>query len=531
MDVKTLKDFLLAGRTNNSAFTLAVVLLYACMVFFIIPHHEPWRDETDGWVAVSDLGFWELFEWYGRTTGRPGLWNLIMLPFAKAGLPFGTIYVLHAAIAIAMVGVFVRYAPFSALTKILWAFSMPIAFEYSVVARDYGLAALCLFLVGAAYPRRFDKPFRYAAAIFLLLQTLGLVFMTGCAIVLCYTIELWQKRKEITNQHAIAWVLMGASVLAALLLLVSPKEFALGSVANTGNFGLFPGRSVISSLSDGWLPGLFALAKELSGTMPLLSAFLLAASIFLPAALIGAAGVEMSESGKTLRRFLPAIVFLLSLLWFSYVDFFKLSLTMRHHVLLLQVFLLSVWMVRATAPEKTMPHGKDKLALLLNLCLFYAVLQTPFHYAREYQYPFSASRGVVEFLKTNQLDTRTLVVDRLFSLVPLVDRATCVWHAYQQECRRVIEWRSMKYWEYFYKSPFGKENKTLKLAAGSFGDFTGKVFILCRPLSKQEVKRYKLALVYYGAGMHGEEAWIYLPQKDLGKIGQGKYPRYPSPAR
>ena len=136
---------------SSRAFPWVIVLLYGCLLAFIIPYHEPWRDETDTWVAVGDLSIRELFSWFFRVLGHPALWSMILMPFARAGFPFETIYVVHAAVAIGMVAVFVRFSPFSSLTKMLWAFSMPIAYEYGVIARDYSSTVLCLFIVAALY--------------------------------------------------------------------------------------------------------------------------------------------------------------------------------------------------------------------------------------------------------------------------------------------------------------------------------------------------------------------------------------------
>ena len=56
----------------------------------LLARHEPWRDEANVWLMARELSPAGLFAEI-RYQGHPCLWYLIVMPFAKLGLPFRSI--------------------------------------------------------------------------------------------------------------------------------------------------------------------------------------------------------------------------------------------------------------------------------------------------------------------------------------------------------------------------------------------------------------------------------------------------------
>src|SRR5204863_9303328 len=117
--------------------------VYAIGVAIIELHHEPWRDEADCWLLARDAGFATFFHRMGLS-GTPGLWHLLLVPFARLGLPYATQAVLHVAIAVAAAAVVLWRAPLPLGTRVLLVFSYYLAYEYAVIVRSYALSALLL---------------------------------------------------------------------------------------------------------------------------------------------------------------------------------------------------------------------------------------------------------------------------------------------------------------------------------------------------------------------------------------------------
>lgn len=132
-------------------------LSYLAFNGILLAGHELWRDEANVWLIARELSVPELFAQI-RFQGHPCLWYLLVMPFAKAGLPFQTISVLSYVLMGITAGIFVYRAPFHPVTKLCCLFSPVFSYYYSVVARNYCLIALFLVVLAAFYRERKRKP-------------------------------------------------------------------------------------------------------------------------------------------------------------------------------------------------------------------------------------------------------------------------------------------------------------------------------------------------------------------------------------
>lgn len=137
---------------------LLLFLSWLLLVAWLFSHHVFWRDEVRAYTLAlsgADLGGM-LRNIHGE--GHPALWYLVLrgahdLVRARAVLP-----VAGLVIGTAAMGLFAWKSPFSTVVVGLVLFSLFGAFEYVVVARNYGIAALVMFALAALYPRVKDSP-------------------------------------------------------------------------------------------------------------------------------------------------------------------------------------------------------------------------------------------------------------------------------------------------------------------------------------------------------------------------------------
>jgi hypothetical protein len=141
--------------------------VYAALTLWVVLHHEPWRDEADTWLLMRDASASEILR-YASYGGTPLLFHLTILPFARSGLPYLSQQLIVLLYAWGAVWLVMRSPAFPAPVKILFPFSFYPSFDYSVVARPYGLFMLLLFLMAAQWRTREEKPLRLAIAIVLL---------------------------------------------------------------------------------------------------------------------------------------------------------------------------------------------------------------------------------------------------------------------------------------------------------------------------------------------------------------------------
>ena len=208
------KDFLFFG---------CVSLLYAVTTFIGVMYHEPWRDEAQVWLIVRDSGIRDIFSQLS-VQGNLGVWYILLLPFAKLGFPYFTELIVHWLVSVSAVSLFQFKAPLNRLIKVLFVFSYYMLFEYGVIARDYMLTILFLFLIATYYSSRFSNPKRYALLIFLLFNTHVLGIGVGVALLIIYFAEV---KNKIQNNNKISLAIMSAGLIIAFITLFPSSHLAV----------------------------------------------------------------------------------------------------------------------------------------------------------------------------------------------------------------------------------------------------------------------------------------------------------------
>lgn len=128
--------------------------LYATCLAIAVPYHEPWADEAQAWQLARTLSLPALFTRYIRYEGSPGLWHLLLWIFNKLHVNYTGLHWICAAIATAGVSVLILKSPFPRYLRLLLPFTSFLLFQYAVIARNYVLAPLLLFLIAANWKKR-----------------------------------------------------------------------------------------------------------------------------------------------------------------------------------------------------------------------------------------------------------------------------------------------------------------------------------------------------------------------------------------
>ena len=119
-------------------------------------HHEMWNDELQSWLIARDST--SLSELHSNLTyqGHPFLWYLCLYVLAKLTHNPVIMQVLHLIIATGVVYVFLFFSPFNKLQKFLFCFSYFPLYEYGIISRNYSLGILFIFIFCALYsqPKR-----------------------------------------------------------------------------------------------------------------------------------------------------------------------------------------------------------------------------------------------------------------------------------------------------------------------------------------------------------------------------------------
>lgn len=165
---------------------VAILGIWLSAVVFTTTRHEFWRDE------VRDLSLARAahspLDLYGLTQndGHPILWFLLLyigksIVDTPLVLPVTSIIIAFAAAAVLMF-----FSRFPFWIRCLVIFSALPFYEYSVMARPYGISMLLLFIAAALYRNRSKHPWSLAFVLALLANT-----NVHSAILVCLIAALW----------------------------------------------------------------------------------------------------------------------------------------------------------------------------------------------------------------------------------------------------------------------------------------------------------------------------------------------------
>ena len=127
--------------------------LYAALVAFAIPYHEPFVDEAQSWQLAKSLSLYDLFHTYLGYEGSPGLWHFLLWILIRLHVTYSNIHWVCGAIGLVAVSILVLKSPFPRYLKLTLPFTYFLLFQYAVVARNYVLAPLLLFFIALWWKR------------------------------------------------------------------------------------------------------------------------------------------------------------------------------------------------------------------------------------------------------------------------------------------------------------------------------------------------------------------------------------------
>lgn len=190
-------------------------LIYAGVLLYMLPFHEPWSDEVQPWLLARDMSIGELARAMLMNYDRhPGLWYFVMhaiaaMKFTITGAAYANLLFCLTAAAL-----YLFKAPFPRWFKYAFLCSYYMIYEYPLLARHYSLTFLLMTAIAALYARRHERPLLFTGLIFLLFNAAYITLGFTCALAACYTVEFLRRTKKSTA----GWLSLG--ILTAGFVLV-----------------------------------------------------------------------------------------------------------------------------------------------------------------------------------------------------------------------------------------------------------------------------------------------------------------------
>lgn len=382
----------MSSQKNPTKVLLFLLLgLYIVLVLFGVYHHEPWRDEAHPWVSAKEDSIRQIVDSV-RYSPTPILWTLLLTPLAKLGLPYGSMGILHASIAVLGIGLLLFLSRIPTALKILIPFSYYLAYEYAVIARQYVLTCFLLFCIASVYSKRLEKPLLYALFVSLLFQTNFYSALPAGVLAGMFCLELVKQKKVSYGRICAVFLMIVSATFTFITYLPHPQSTNQGSpqrvMEELPKIGI---NSIASSLYN----------KIFDPTPPLLHAIIIALTVM----------VFLSFFLSIIHKKDIFFLAMISFIWLLFTNLFLHAGTLRHHGLFLVYLIFFLWISpRYTRSERSVFIMQQLLYAGLSILLLFSVASTIYVYSMDYQYNFSGAADMASFIKRNNLLTKNIVV-------------------------------------------------------------------------------------------------------------------------
>lgn len=385
----------MSGKTNQ-----VIIIVFIFLSLPLLFSHEPWRDEGQAWVIARDSpSVTSLLHLLGYE-GHPALWYFVLFPLAKLGLPYFSMAIIHFLLILSAVIVFVSYAPFSKLQKTLFVFGYYMFYEYNIIARNYALSVLVLFLIAHKYKERFQKPISYSLLILLIANTNvhSLIFAIVLSGVYIFEANFRKNIKLPTKEYLVPFFIMLIGIFVSIYLLWPPADLRPAFAQWNLDLTLWHFRVIPNSIVGAFLPIPYPHINFWNSRLVYIATLkltILGGSLFL------------SSLGFFIKKPMPMFIYLLSSTGLLSILFLKYPGYLRHHGLLFILFIFCLW-ISKTYDEKLLIQSKfleffssfpySKFFSILLLC---QVAASPIAFYYDLNYDFSAGEKTATFLKEN----------------------------------------------------------------------------------------------------------------------------------
>ena len=144
---------------------------FIALIIFVATRHEMWRDEVRAFSVATKAPSWSALASSLHQEGHPILWYAILrIVFAVTHSPL-VLPVIALIVGTIAAFLILRYAPFPLWTRLLAVFGVFLGYEYSVVARNYGIGVMLMLVACILFPSRHTRPLPLAVALALMANT------------------------------------------------------------------------------------------------------------------------------------------------------------------------------------------------------------------------------------------------------------------------------------------------------------------------------------------------------------------------
>jgi len=391
--------------SSSIEFTLKLIasIVFLLGSYIVLQFHEPWRDELQAFSLVRNTNSIRDLIHLVRYEGHPLGWYLLQKIIFLFTADFLTIRFVHWAFLSIGILIFIWKSPFPILYRIAIVFGYFFFYEYSAIARNYGIAMPFYMLLCILFNRK--NYLLYGLLILITMQFSLYSFIIAFSVAIGY---FFYHKDEIIVRYYLGMLLSIVGIILFKYVVNPPDDIG---TSPGWNFNPDSYTSAFSVIANALLP-IFKFDVHFWNVSILetflnynfTQAFQFLISIFLFAWIIKI----LYQNNLSLLIFLLGISIMLFFMGAKYHG------SIRHHGHIYVLLLMVIWIGNFSNPEIQLPFKissrikkillsfpekyVSKLFIIIIVFQIFGTLQALFF---EIKYPFSSSQEAVDYIKNN----------------------------------------------------------------------------------------------------------------------------------
>jgi hypothetical protein len=358
---------ILSGTARRFLPDFTIMLPFLMLLIVNTWHHAPWGDELHAWgLVLASPGITDVYHNL-HYEGHPGLWHSLLWSASFVSDSPATPRVVHLLIGSALLVMVAFRSPFSRIETILLLLNYFLVFEYTVLARNYGIAMLLALLYARLRARRPDDPILPPLVLGIMANSnVYAFFLAGLLGLEYYGTGLIATRRLLSRGPI--RLLLGIGLFAALMLFCVATVWPPADISRHAQQAALPSQGIVARFVvpllqtvigplfpvDFGFPASFAFPGHLYDG---------GRRLWLSLALLPPIGIALWTIFRTRLRFLALLTgLILVAALFAAVVY---PAAIRHTGIIFAAFVTLLWLQRTEAPAP----GRSRAATLATLAL------------------------------------------------------------------------------------------------------------------------------------------------------------------
>ena len=373
---------------KNNYKTILFTIIYAIITFLCVIHHEIWADEAQVWQIARHIQFFDLFK-HLVNEGHPSLFYLLMMPFAKLGLP---IFFMQVFCWLAMVGsvfLLLKYSPFNGFTKFAIITSAGFLYFFPVIARTYSTIPILVFALAIFYPKAKEHPYWFSILL-VILANIHIIMFGFCSVLALYFAyeNILKTKPQNKKNFFVPLVIISLGLFSVIIQLIGTTSsnavinFDLQNLLR--NFFAVICKFFIIAINADFSEFQEFFSVSITDIILILVSLILYSSLFL---------IIFKENKKIFSILSLSILFQLLIYVVSYNYLFVSRIFCAHIILVFGLWLI----LQNTENART----KKKLNILLSIFFLLTFFNGVRYCLKDYFQSYSGAKPTAKFIQSN----------------------------------------------------------------------------------------------------------------------------------